>query len=604
MLEQVAVTGASGSVGQALVSRLLARGLIVKGLVRSQEGARAVEHLGGVPLLGDVCQPSTLAPLLQGCSVVFHLAAWMPGVGVGGRKSAEKINVAGTANVVRLAAEYGCRRVVHASSIAVYGPETQGVVTEATPTRAVGDPYGDTKIEGEQVAMLTAQRHGIELTILRPTMIYGPRSPSWTLAPFETIARGLPVLLGDGQGLLDAVYVDDVAQAFELAGFNSEAAGEVFIIGNEPVAWNAFMDAYACMAGTRVRRLPVWLARLGLWLASRASALVLGRPITVPAMVGVMTSRATFSSEKACTELGYHPEVDLVEGMRRTRAWLREQGRLRFPSTALVTGANGGLGRAVVQSLHARGLEVWAADLVETGLDCVPGEVHPIAMDVTSDTSVVEAVQTIAEKTGVIDLLVNTAGVLKVAPLETQPLKDVLLQMEVNTLGPLRVIRAVAQGMRQQGRGLIINIGSTNSFVTTPFFGAYSASKSALNALSQALRMELNPWGVEVVVIHPSSIKTSLANHAKQALLQEIDHLGEDWRTPLEAFLDRSYLLLETKYAQSPEQVAQVVARIAMNRRLHSAEVYASLSAFFVRIFTLMPSFIRERILLRASGYR
>ncbi len=107
--EQVAVTGAGGSVGQALVSRLVGRGLIVKGLVRNQEAARAIESLGGAPVLGDVRQPSTLTPLLQGCTVVFHLAAWMPGAGAGGWKSAEEINVAGTANVVRLAAENGCR---------------------------------------------------------------------------------------------------------------------------------------------------------------------------------------------------------------------------------------------------------------------------------------------------------------------------------------------------------------------------------------------------------------------------------------------------------------------------------------------------------------
>ncbi len=602
MLEQVAVTGAGGSLGHALVSRLVAGGFTVKCLVRNQEDASAVKRLGGVPLLGDVRNPSTLEPLVQGCSVVYHLAAWIPGVGAGGRKTAEEVNVAGTANVVRLAAENGCRRVVHASSIAVYGPETSGVVTEANPTRAVGDPYGITKIQGEQIAALEAQRHGIELTILRPTMIYGPGSPSWTVAPFEAIARGLPVVLGDGEALLDAVYVDDVAQAFELAGFNPEAAGQVFIVGNESVTWNVFMGAYARMAGTRLRRLPVPIARLGLRLASFASRLFLGNPMTVPEMVGVMTSRSTFSSEKARTMLMYRPEVNLAEGMRRTQAWLRQEGKLRFPSTALVTGSNGGLGRAVVQGLSARGLEVWAADLSATDWDWIPSEVHPIAMDVTSDTSVNKAVHTVAEKTGAIDLLVNIAGILKAAPLESQPISDVAHQMDVNALGPLRVMRAVAPGMRRRGYGRIINIGSTNSFVVTPFFGAYAASKHALKALSEALRMELGLWGVEVVIIHPSSMKTSMADHAKKAVRQEIDHLGRDWRSALEAF--QNSWLWGTENAQSPERVAQVVTRVAMARRQHGAQVYASLEAFIVWIFTLLPSFFRDALLLRAFGSR
>ena len=149
-------------------------------------------------------------------------------------------------------------------------------------------------------------------------MIYGPHSPSWTLSPFETISRGLPVVLGDGEYLLDAVYVDDVAQAFELAGFNLKAAGEVFVVGNEPVTWNTFMGAYARMAGTPLRRLPIPVARFGLWLASRVSSLIPGMQMTVPEMIGVMTSRATFSSEKARTVLGYQPEVNLAEGMQRT----------------------------------------------------------------------------------------------------------------------------------------------------------------------------------------------------------------------------------------------------------------------------------------------
>ena len=163
MLEQVAVTGAGGSLGRALVSRLLTRGLTVKGLTRNEQDASVIERLGGVPLLGDVCKLSTLEPLFHGCSVVFHLAAWVPGIVVGGRKTAEQVNVGGTANVVRLAAESGCRQVVHASSIAVYGPKTQGIVTEATPTHAVGDLYGNTKIEGEQIAAFTAQKYGIRL---------------------------------------------------------------------------------------------------------------------------------------------------------------------------------------------------------------------------------------------------------------------------------------------------------------------------------------------------------------------------------------------------------------------------------------------------------
>jgi nucleoside-diphosphate-sugar epimerase len=596
MPEQVAITGAGGSLGMALAGRLLARGIVVKGLVRNEAAGRALERLGGVAVLGDVRQPASLAPLVQGCSVVFHLAAWMSGSGIGGRKMAEAVNVAGSANVVRLAAEMGCRRVVHASSVAVYGPPTTSLISEATPTRLVGDTYSDTKLEGERIAAETARRGGIELTILRPTMIYGPGSGTWTLTPLAAIARGLPIVLGDGEGLLDAVYIDDVAQAFDLAGFKPEAAGEIFIIGGETATWNDFMGGYARMLGARLRRLPVAVARLGLTLAAGASKIQPGSAATVPEMVGVLTSRTIFSSDKARQVLGYRPQVSLSDGMARTRAWLRQEGKLRFPATALVVGANGGLGRAVVQGLAAHGVEVWAADLSLPDQGWLPSGAHPVAIDVTSDGSVASAVETVIQQAGAIDLLVNIAGILKAAPLESQSLSAVQLQMEVNALGPLRLMRAVAPAMRQRRQGRIINIGSTNCYAVTPFFGAYSASKHALKAFSEALRMELGLWGVEVVVIHPAAMNTPFADRARQLLRREIEDQGGDWGSLLETFL-KSWLW-GSGSAQSPEQAAQSVIRVALARRRGSAEVYANRDAFLVRVFSYMPAFFRQRVLL------
>ena len=596
MKMQVAVTGAGGSLGRSLVRGLLAQGFTVKGLVRNQGDAREIEGLGGVPVLGDVREPATLENLLEGCSVVFHLATWMPGLGNGGYETARDVNITGTANVIRAAAKNGCQRVVHASSIAVYGPVLQGTVTEDTPVWAVGDPYGDTKIEGELIGVQTAQSLGVELVILRPTMIYGPRSPSWTEGPYNTIARGFPAILGDGQDLLDAVYVDDVAQAFEFAGFNPNAAGEVFIIGNELVTWNTFAGAYARMARAPLRHLPVSLASLGLQMISRISRLFRRRPITVPEMVGVMTSRATFSSEKARRILGYKPEIKLAEGMRKTRAWLMQEGKLPFPSTALVTGAGGGLGQAVAKMLSDRGVEVWASDVSETGFAHLPPEVHTIAMDITSDASIKNVIQTVSEKTGGIDLVINVAGVMKAAPLESQSISDVMLQMEVNAIGPLRVSRAVSVGMRQRRRGRIVNIGSTNCYMVMPFLGAYSGSKYALRALSDGLRMELSAWGVEVVIIHPGAMITRMADHAKQALREELGQLGEDWQTPLKSFLDS--WLWGTKFQISPEINARVVTRVAMARRLRRGEVYTDTGTFLIWVFSLLPSFLRDSLLL------
>ncbi|MGB3635511.1 MAG: NAD-dependent epimerase/dehydratase family protein, partial [Rubrobacteraceae bacterium] len=190
LTKTVAITGAGGSVGKALAKRLLAGGHRVKALARNDGDAEQLKELGAEPFLGDVRELATLINLTQDCSLVFHLAAWMGSPF--DEDLAYAVNIGGTKNVVRAAGEAGADRVLLASSIAVYGPVREGFITEESPVSRVGDLYGDTKIEGERAARREAERVDIELTVLRPTMIYGPESPSWTEIPFDSISKGLP----------------------------------------------------------------------------------------------------------------------------------------------------------------------------------------------------------------------------------------------------------------------------------------------------------------------------------------------------------------------------------------------------------------------------
>jgi nucleoside-diphosphate-sugar epimerase len=599
-IKRVAITGAGGSLGRALTERLLKRGLEVRAMARKDEDLRRLEELGAQPLKGDVQSAEDLAALVAGCGLVFHLAAWM------GRPFDERlataVNIGGTAKVMQAAAEAGCRRVVLASSMAVYGPVQEGTIGEDQPLWAVGDLYGDSKIEAERIAREEAERTGLELVILRPTMIYGPASPSWTLMPFSAIQKGLPVVIGSGEALADAVYVDDVAQAFEKAGFAEGVAGEAFNIGGETVSWNAFMGAYAKMAGVKLRRLPAPVARGGAALGARASRLLRRRPQLLPEMVGVMTSRAVFSSEKAKEKLGYRPEVSLDEGMRRTESWLRERGLLRRASVALVTGAASGLGMATARGLKAAGVTVWASDLYVEALEPLQAEgIHALPLDVTSEESVAAAVARIEEAGAPVDLLVNVAGLARPAPLEEQPLEDVELQFEVNALGPLRTSRAVARGMRERGWGRIVNVSSTNGFLVTPFMGAYSASKYALEALSDALRLELSPFGIEVVVVQPGSIKTPFTERAKASLREAMARSGEHYRPYLESFLKSS--LWGEKTATAPEKVAHVIVKVALARR-GKARAYGTLDAVPSRVMASLPDRVKDAYFTRAAGLK
>ncbi len=590
----VAITGAGGSLGKALAKRLLESGHRVKALVRKDSDAEQLRELGAEPISGDVREVTALEALTRDCSNVFHLAAWMGSPFE--EDLAYAVNVGGTENMVRAAAKSGADRVLLASSIAVYGPVQEGVVTEESPVRSVGDLYGDTKIEGERAAQREAKRAGVGLTILRPTMIYGPESPSWTEIPFDSISKGLPIVVGDGEDLVDPVYVEDVARAFELAAFNQEAAGEIFNVGDEPETWNEFLGFYAKMAGKSLRRIPASLAHGGARAAERAERALGRRPKVVSEMVGVMTSRAVFSGEKARRILGFEPDFDLETGMRETEAWLRRSGRLKRASVALVTGAAGGLGRETAMKLNKAGVTVWASDLEPP--EGLPG-VHSLALDVTSDASIVEAIEKIEAESGPVDLLVNIAGLAKPDALERQNFGEVQVQFDVNAYGPLKLARAVAPGMRRRGWGRILNVTSTNGFIVTPFMGAYSASKYALEALSDALRMELKPWGVEVVVVAPGAMSTPFAEKAQGLLKEKISTGTDGWDGYLESFLKSP--LWGTANATKPEKVAEFITKTALARRAPARRL-GTLDAIPARIMSVLPTPVRDAFFARASG--
>ncbi len=590
----VAITGAGGSLGKALTRRLIEGGCRVKALVRRDDAAVHLRGLGAEPVFGDVRDAGSLGPLVRGCGLVFHLAAWMGSPF--DEELAYAVNVGGTENVVRAAAKAGAARVVLASSIAVYGPVREGVVDEESLFRSVGDLYGDTKIEGERAAWREAERAGLELTVLRPTMIHGPESPSWTEVPFDSIQKGLPIVVGDGEDLVDPVYVKDVAHAFELAASVSEAAGEAFNVGAGSETWNNFLSFYARMAGKNLRRVPAPVARGGAQVVEKAQRAIGRRPQVVADMVGVMTSRAVFSGEKARRILGFEPEYSLRDGMRETEAWLRRSGRLKRASVALVTGAAGGLGRETAIKLQEAGLTVWATDLEPPeGLQGV----HPLALDVTSDESIAAAVEKIEAECGPVDLLMNIAGLAKPDALERQDFEEVELQFDVNAHGPLKLARAVAPGMRRRGWGRILNVTSTNGFIVTPFMGAYSASKYALEALSDALRMELGPWGVEVVVVAPGAMSTPFAGKAQELLRRKISTGADGWDGYLESFLKSP--LWGTANATEPEKVARFITKTALSRQAPARRL-GTLDAIPARILSLGPTRVRDVFFARASG--
>jgi NAD(P)-dependent dehydrogenase (short-subunit alcohol dehydrogenase family) len=180
-------------------------------------------------------------------------------------------------------------------------------------------------------------------------------------------------------------------------------------------------------------------------------------------------------------------------------------------STALVTGANRGLGRHFAEQLLARGATVYAGARRVESVD-LPGAI-PIALDVTDEASVVAA----AAATGDVGLLINNAGSSTGASLLTGPMADVELEINTHFYGTLAVTRAFAPQLAANGGGAILNVLSVLSWINVPASGAYCAAKSAEWSLTNALRQELRGQGTQVSALHVGYMDTDMTRHVEAA---------------------------------------------------------------------------------------
>jgi len=175
----------------------------------------------------------------------------------------------------------------------------------------------------------------------------------------------------------------------------------------------------------------------------------------------------------------------------------------------LITGCSTGIGRATAAELTKRGYEVVATARKPETLDDLD-VAQRLALDVTSDASVAAAVAA----SGDVDVLVNNAGISVGGPIEKVPLDRAQALFDTNVWGALRMIQAIAPSMRERNGGAIVNVTSVAGRVVGPLNGIYSASKFALEALTEGLAIELNHWGIRVIAVEPGYIETAIGDNA------------------------------------------------------------------------------------------
>ena len=185
----------------------------------------------------------------------------------------------------------------------------------------------------------------------------------------------------------------------------------------------------------------------------------------------------------------------------------------------LVTGCSTGIGRALSRELRARGHRPFAtARRLESIADLASEGIDTVQLDVKDAASIGAAVRTVVDVAGRIDVLVNNAGLNVFGPLAEVPLESLRDVFETNVLGLAAVTQAVFPRMADRRSGLIVNVGSVVGFLPTPFAGGYCATKSAVHMLSEVLRMEVRPFGIEVIVVQPGGVKSSIADSGARGL--------------------------------------------------------------------------------------
>jgi NAD(P)-dependent dehydrogenase (short-subunit alcohol dehydrogenase family) len=257
--------------------------------------------------------------------------------------------------------------------------------------------------------------------------------------------------------------------------------------------------------------------------------------------------------------------------------------------TILVTGSTSGFGRLMVEALARQGYSVFAGMRDMAGKNAPAAEalgqlaereqldLHVVDLDVTDDASVAQAIAAMIGASGRLDVVVNNAGVSYSGPLEAFTLEQVRQQFETNVFSVLQVNRAALPHMRQQGSGLLLQMGSIAGRLAVPFLGLYGATKFALEGLTESYREELAPFGIDAAIIEPGTYPTTISANRQVAADTERFAL---YQAGMKEFMASFYAENRSATPPDPQEVADAVARVialpAGKRPLHTVVASAA----------------------------
>lgn len=268
--------------------------------------------------------------------------------------------------------------------------------------------------------------------------------------------------------------------------------------------------------------------------------------------------------------------------------------------TALITGCSTGIGRELAKQLHHKGWHVFVSARKIEALKEFENQAKftVVALDV-NDAAQRESLFAQLTQHGRLDLLVNNAGYGAMGPMIEMPETELKQQFATNVFAPLALAQLCFPLLRQSSKATIVNLGSVSGILTTPFSGAYCATKAALHSISDALRMELAPFGIQVITIQPGAIESEFGNNATQSLLATLPE--NSVYQPLKPFIEARANASQQNSTSTAAFVKQMVAAIEEANPKAETRIGSGSTALPL-LRRLLPLKVLDRILKKRFG--
>jgi len=259
--------------------------------------------------------------------------------------------------------------------------------------------------------------------------------------------------------------------------------------------------------------------------------------------------------------------------------------------TVLITGASSGIGKAIAEFLQERGYRVYGTS--RNPQNYPNSKIELVALEVTDTDSIQKAVQQVIEKENKIDVLINNAGIGITGALEEIPSEQIKRNFETNLFGPIEVMKAVLPQMRKQRSGIIINVTSIAGYMGLPYRSVYSASKGALELITEALRMEVKQFGIEVTNVAPGDFATNIAQGRYHAPVVA----GSDYETSYGKTLELMNTHVDS--GSNPLEMAKAVYKIinTPKPKIHY-KVGVFLQKLSIVLKRILPDKVYEKMLM------